>query len=346
MPRERSLSETPVEFVIRARSGARRIDHYLHSRFPSYSRSVLQKVIDAGAVLINDRPVKASYKVQLNDRVRVWLPVLDDERPQAEEIPLRFIFEDERFVVVDKPPGMVVHPAKGHWTGTLVNAIQHHLDTLSNVSGELRPGIVHRLDRDTSGLILVAKDDEAHQKLARQFEDRSIEKEYLAIVHHAPDRDADVIERLIGHHPTHREKMAIRRAEDGGKPASTFYQVIERFPRFSVLKCVPKTGRTHQIRVHLTHIGCPIVADALYSGRNRLTIGDVQGPEVPDPERVLIERQALHAHRLKLDHPRTGERLEFVSPPPPDMAAVIDALRNTKPTDSTKRFHQTGSVRR
>ncbi|MEW4568217.1 RluA family pseudouridine synthase [Tautonia sp. JC769] len=327
MPRERSLSEEPTEFTIRARSEAKRIDHYLHSRFPDYSRSVFQKVIDAGAVLVNDQAVKASYKVQLGDRVRVWLPVLDHDVPQAEDIPLNFIYEDDTMAVVDKAPNMVVHPAKGNWSGTLVNALQHHLDRLSSVSGELRPGIVHRLDRDTSGLILIAKADRSHTHLAKQFEDRTIRKQYLAIVSGSPERDSDYIDKLIGHHPTHREKMAIRRPEDGGKVARTFYKVLERFRGYALILCEPKTGRTHQIRVHLTHVGCPIVADKLYSGRDRLTMGDLIGPEAPDADRVLIGRQALHAHRLSLIHPKTEEPMELVSPVPEDMQAVLQALR-------------------
>ncbi|QDV34456.1 RluA family pseudouridine synthase [Tautonia plasticadhaerens] len=331
MSREHSLSEEPTEFTVRARVEARRIDHYLHSRFPDYSRSVFQKVIDAGAVLVNGQAVKASYRVQQEDVIRVWLPVLDHDVPQAEAIPLRFVFEDEAFAVVDKPPGMVVHPAKGNWSGTLVNALQHHLDQLSSVSGEHRPGIVHRLDRDTSGLILVAKADGAHWALAKQFEERTIHKQYLAIVSGDPGRDSDYVEKLIGPHPTHREKMAIRRPEDGGKVASTFYRVVERFRGYSLILCEPKTGRTHQIRVHMAHIGCPIVADKLYSGRDRLTLGDLLGPDAPDADRVLIARQALHAHHLKLTHPRTGAPMELTSPLPADMEAVLDALRTHRP---------------
>ena len=331
MPRERTLSEEPTEFTVKARVEARRIDHYLHSRFPDYSRSVFQKVIDAGAVLVNGQVVKASCKVQLGDVIRVWLPNLDHGPPAAEAIPLTFAYEDEVLAVVEKPPGMVVHPAKGNWSGTLVNALQHHFDDLSTVSGLHRPGIVHRLDRDTSGLILVAKADGSHVHLARQFEERSIHKEYLAIVAGAPERDSDYIERLIGPHPTHREKMAIRRPEDGGKEAVTFYTVVERFRGYTLVKCLPKTGRTHQIRVHLAHVGCPVVADKLYSGRDRLLLGDLLGPNAPEADRVLIDRQALHAHHLRLTHPRTGLELSLTSPPPLDMAAVLEALRAHRP---------------
>lgn len=305
----------------------KRIDAYLSSRYPDYSRSVVQKVIDAGAVLVNEKPVKASYKVRLGDVIRVWLPELADDAPAPEDIPLAVVYEDEAFTVVNKPAGMVVHPAKGNWTGTLVNALQFHYDTLSTVAGEHRPGIVHRLDRDTTGLLLVAKDDKAHRALAAQFEQRTISKEYLAIVAGVPERDSDYIERTIGFHPTHREKMAIRNPEDGGKDAVTFYQVLDRFRGHAHVRCKPQTGRTHQIRVHLAHIGHPIVADKLYSGRDRLTIGDLAGPDAPDADRVLINRQALHAHTLRLTHPFTGQPMEFVAPLPEDMAGTLAALR-------------------
>lgn len=315
----------------------KRIDAYLASRYPDYSRSVIQKVIDAKAVLINGQPTKASYKVRLDDQIRVWLPELADEAPIPEEIPLHVVYEDEALTVVNKPPGMVVHPAKGHWTGTLVNALQFHYDSLSTVAGESRPGIVHRLDRDTTGLLLVAKDDLAHRHLARQFEERTIRKEYLALVSGVPQRDSDYIERTIGFHPTNREKMAIRLPEDGGKEAVTFYEVLERFDGFAYIRCKPKTGRTHQIRVHLAHIGHPIVADKAYSGRDRLTLGDLLGTKADDPDKVLIDRQALHAHNLFLHHPLSGDELALNAPLPDDMAGVLAALRAHRPLHQSAR---------
>jgi len=321
------LSPVPSEFTVKARMVGKRIDAYLSSRYPDYSRSVMQKVIDADAVLVNGQIVKASYKVRLDDVIRVWLPELADDAPVPEDIPLEVVYDDPAFTVVNKPAGMVVHPAKGHWSGTLVNALQFHYDTLSTVSGEHRPGIVHRLDRDTTGLLLVAKDDQAHRKLAAQFEQRTIRKEYLALVSGVPDRDRDSVERPIGFHPTYREKMAIRTPEDGGKEAATFYEVIERFRGHAFVRCKPKTGRTHQIRVHLAHVGHPIVADKAYSGRDRLTLGDLLGPGTPDADRVLIDRQALHAHTLRLTHPVTGAPLEFVAPLPADMTRTLEAMR-------------------
>ena len=325
MPPE--LSETPSDFSVKARMVGKRIDAYLAARYPDYSRSVVRKLIDADAVLINGAPVKASYKVRLDDEIRVWLPELADDAPVAEDIPLRIVYEDAAFVVVDKGPGMVTHPAKGNWSGTLVNALQHHFDTLSTVGGANRPGIVHRLDRDTSGLLMVAKDDLAHRRLAAQFEARTIRKEYLALVLGAPGRDSDYIERPIGFHPTSREKMAIRTPEDGGKEAVTFYEVLERFRGFALVRCKPRTGRTHQIRVHLAHIGHPVLADKAYSSRAQLTLGDLIGPEGPDAGRVLLDRQALHAHALHLDHPITGLPMDLLAPLPLDMAETLAALR-------------------
>jgi 23S rRNA pseudouridine1911/1915/1917 synthase len=226
---------------------------------------------------------------------------------------------------------MVVHPAKGNWSGTLVNALQFHFDTLSTVAGENRPGVVHRLDRDTTGLLIVAKDDRAHRHLALQFEQRTIHKDYLALVSGVPERDSDYIDRTIGFHPTNREKMAIRLPEDGGKQAVTFYEVLERFRGFAFVRCKPSTGRTHQIRVHLTHIGHPILADKAYSGRDRLTLGDLAGPNAQGAETVLIDRQALHAHALHLTHPLTGQELHLTAPLPDDMARTLEAIRVHRP---------------
>jgi 23S rRNA pseudouridine1911/1915/1917 synthase len=327
------LSETPQEFEVKPRTDGKRIDAYLASRFPDYSRRVIQKVIDAEAVLVNDRPVKASYRVRSGDQVSIRLPELPDMTPKPEDIPIEVIHDDPSLTVVNKPPGMVTHPAKGNWSGTLVNAIQFHYDTLSTLAGEHRPGIVHRLDRDTTGLLVVVKDELAHRRLALQFEHRQVHKEYLALVYGVPQRDSDYIEQPIGFHPAVREKMAIRAPEDGGKPAVTFYEVLERFRGFALVRCKPQTGRTHQIRIHLTHVGHPILADKLYSGRDRITLGEIAGPDrvrtlPPDEaETVLIDRQALHAHRLRFRHPLTDQELDLTAPIPADMERTLAALR-------------------
>jgi 23S rRNA pseudouridine1911/1915/1917 synthase len=327
------LSQTPQEFEIKSRTGGKRIDAYLASRYTDYSRQVIQKVIDAQAVLVNGSPVKASYRIRPGDVVSIRLPELPDTTPEPEEIPLEVVYEDEDLTVVNKPAGMVTHPAKGNWRGTLVNALQFHYDKLSRLGGEHRPGIVHRLDRDTTGLLVVVKDELAHRRLALQFETRQVHKEYLALVAGVPVRHSDYIERTVGFHPTCREKMAIREAVDGGKAASTFYETVERFRGFALLRCKPRSGRTHQIRVHLTHIGHPILADKLYSGRDRITLADLLGPERlteldKSPGAVtLIERQALHAHGLRFQHPKSGKELDLTAPLPEDFARTLAALR-------------------
>ncbi|WZO96147.1 RluA family pseudouridine synthase [Isosphaeraceae bacterium EP7] len=332
----RELSDTPEEFVVKPRMGGKRIDAYLASRFNDFSRSVIQKIIEAGAVELNGLPAKASAKVRAGDVIRAWLPEMNEASHAPEDIPIGVIYEDDVMTVVDKPPGLVTHPAKGNWSGTLVNALQFHFDTLSTVAGENRPGIVHRLDRDTSGLLIVAKEDQAHRNLSMQFEQRLVRKEYLAIVNGVPDRDRDYVERMIGPHPAIREKMAIRTPEDGGKPASTFYEVAERFRGYALVRCKPTTGRTHQIRVHLTHIGHPIIADKAYSGRARLTLGDLTGDDSAEGEAVLMGRQALHAHTLQFAHPKTGASMNLTSQIPSDMAQTLEALRRFRPVVPTR----------
>lgn len=325
MPPE--LSKEPTEFVVKGRQNGRRLDAYLAARYSDFSRSVIQKIIEAKAVLVNGQPAKASYKVQVDDHITIWLPDIGDGTLTPEDIPLRIIYEDDALVVVDKDPGIVVHPSRGNWTGTVVNALQFHFDKLSTIGGEERPGIVHRLDRDTTGLLIVAKDDRAHGLLGQQFEHRAIKKEYRAIVYGNPDRDSDYIDAPIGFHPTMREKMWVPREHyREGKKAVTFYEVLERFDGYASVRCLPETGRTHQIRVHLAHIGHPIVADKLYAGRAQLTISDLAGSGAPDADRVLIDRQALHAYRLEFDHPLTRKHLELVAPLPTDMARTLLAL--------------------
>ena len=258
--------------------------------------------------------------------MRVILPEIPREAPRPEEIPLEILFEDDDLVVVNKPPGMVVHPARGHWSGTLASALQFHFGpSLSSSGGPLRPGIVHRLDRDTSGAILVARHDQAHYQLGIQFQARSIEKEYFAIVVGTPEMDSDIIDRSIAVHPVHREKMTTVRDEEEGRTAQTFYRVAERFRGFAAVQAMPKTGRTHQIRVHLAHIGLPVLCDRAYGHRAELSRGELSG-DASDAS-VLLNRQALHARRLRFTHPRSGQVLEIEAPLPPDMQAVLEELR-------------------
>ncbi len=302
-----------------------RLDFYLAQQFPGYSRVLLRRVINAAGVKVNDARVKASYHVRAGDRVRIFLPPLEREGPRPENIPLEILYEDEHLAAINKPPGMVVHPAKGHWSGTLTSALAHHFSQLSAVGGPTRPGIVHRLDRDTSGVILAAKTDRAHLSLAAQFEQRTVQKEYFAIVAGVPDRDRDYIDLPIGFHPYQREKMAVRHDDPHSRVAQSFYEVIQRFDGFASVRIVPKTGRTHQIPVHLASIGCPVLADRQYGGRAEVTRGELLHD--PRDSTVLLTRQALHARRLELAHPETGQPLVIEAPLPDDLQAVLDELQ-------------------
>ena len=320
------LSSEPVELTVLPEEAGQRLDAFLACRFPDYSRMHLRRVITAGGTRVDGRGGKPAYRLQEGQRVRIVLPEIPREAPSPENIPLEVLYQDDHLVAVNKPPGMVVHPARGHWSGTLASALQYHFGpSLSSTGGPTRPGIVHRLDRDTSGVILVARSDLAHAKLAKQFETRSIEKEYFALVAGCPDRDRDVIDRAIGVHPHMREKMAIRTDGSMTRSAMTFYEVVERFEGFGALKLVPKTGRTHQLRVHLDHIGVPVLCDRQYGGRSQITRGEIRHD--PKDNLVLLDRQALHAKRVKFEHPATGEPLEIEAPLPDDIETVLRELR-------------------
>jgi 23S rRNA pseudouridine1911/1915/1917 synthase len=318
------LSTDPTELVVGAEHEGSRLDAFLAEQFPRYSRVRLRQVINAAAVLVDGKRTKAAYRLRAGQRISIVLPDLPIEAPQPENIPLDILHEDEHLVAVNKPPGMVVHPAKGHWSGTLTSALAYHFKSLSGVGGPMRPGIVHRLDRETSGVIVVAKTDQAHLGLAAQFEDRTTKKEYEAIVVGSPDRDRDTLEQPIGVHPYQREKMAIRANHATTRSAKTFYEVTERFRGFAAVKVLPKTGRTHQIRVHLAHLGCPVLCDRLYGGRSQITMNELAGAGKAD---LLLDRQALHAHRLAVTHPISGEAIEFVAPLHDDMQTVLTVLR-------------------
>jgi 23S rRNA pseudouridine1911/1915/1917 synthase len=326
-PRYPTLSDVPVEFVVAQSEDGQRLDVLLAVHFHDYSRAHLRRVISAGGVRIDDHyGGKPAYRVRTGQRIRVILPEIPRQSPRPEEIPLEILYEDDDLVVVNKPPGMVVHPARGHWSGTLAGALQFHFGpSLSQSGGPLRPGIVHRLDRDTSGAILVARHDQAHGRLAMQFETRSIEKEYFAIVVGVPEMDSDIIDRSIAVHPVHREKMTTVRDTDAGRTAQTFYRVCERFRGYAAVRAMPKTGRTHQIRVHLAHVGLPVLCDRAYGHRAELKRGELSGD--PDDTEVLLARQALHARCLRFDHPMTGRPMEIEAPLPTDMEGVLAALR-------------------
>jgi 23S rRNA pseudouridine1911/1915/1917 synthase len=318
---------TPVEIDVRLKVDGVRLDRYLVMQFPEQSRTLLTRAIDAGTVTVNGKPSKASYKVRHGDQVRVELPVPVFDAVQPEDIPLTVLYEDQWLALIDKPFDMVVHPAKGNWSGTLANALAFHFRELSRANGDYRPGIVHRLDRDTSGVILIAKEEQTHRDLAMQFELRKVFKEYIAITAGEADRDSDYIESKIGKHPIDRVKMTVSDDDDeDAKDACTYYEVAERFRGYTFVRAQPKTGRTHQIRVHLASIGCPVAADKVYSGRDVLRLSDLT-TVLPDGDEVLLMRQALHAHRIRFQHPRTGKWLEQAAPLPPEFARTLAALR-------------------
>lgn len=328
----------PVELIVEEAEAGLRLDRYLALKLPELSRSALSRTIDTGTVRVDGTAAKASLKLRLGSLVCLAMPEPPRAGPQAEEIPLEFLYRDEAMAAVNKPPGMVVHPAKGNWRGTLAGALRWHLEQrsdspdgepsatgLSTVGGAVRPGIVHRLDRDTSGVIAVARTEQAHYALAKQFEQRTVAKTYLAITCGTPQLDADEIDLPIGIHPYQREKMAVRRDHSTSRDAVSRYEVVERFGRKAALvRVAPKTGRTHQIRVHLAAVGVPVLCDALYSGRSTIPSEFFGGPAGGPP---LIERQALHAACLELDHPASGERLTLEAPLPADMQAVVEHLR-------------------
>ncbi len=331
------LSAQPIVVTVEARAHGWRVDHYLCRLYPNYSRVLFQRAIAQQAVLVNGLPVKMSRRLRVNDLVSVRLPELPDQSLPAENIPLDVVFEDEHLVLINKPAGMIVHPGKGNYGGTLAAALQFHFDRLSDVAGQFRPGIVHRLDRDTSGLLVVAKDNQVHQRLSAQFERREVRKEYRAITWGVMQRDSDFIETHVRVHPKQREKMIVCEADGRAREAVTFYEVLERFYDFTYLRLFPKTGRTHQLRVHMQHLGHAIVADALYGGRASLArsylspAGRSLLRELPAAaDDLLISRQALHAYRIEFRHPVSNELLEFEAPLPADFAATLAALRAAK----------------
>ncbi len=304
----------------------RRIDKYLHGRFSNFSRRLLQKQIAAGAVKVNGKVINKSFKLSPGDKIELALPQLPSKEILPEDIPLNIIYEDDDIIVLNKQPNMIVHPARGNTHGTLVNALTFYSDKLSSGLGEFRPGIVHRLDKDTTGVMVVTKNDTAQLKIAKQFEHRQIRKSYLAIVHGMPELTADRINMPLGVHPKTREKYAIR--PEIGKEAITFYEVIEEFRGYSLLRLNPKTGRTHQIRVHLSYIKHPIVGDDMYGGK-LVYPWQLQDSE-PAVQEPVIHRCALHAATLEFKHPTTNKLMKFEAPLPEDLQNLLDMLRNCR----------------
>ena len=306
-----------TEFLISSKEASSRLDHYLKKRFPTLSRSRLQGLIKQAGVTVNDRPVKPGYRLRPEDRVRLDLPTYEPRKIRPEAIPLDVVYEDDSVLIIHKPAGMVVHPAPGHYEGTLVNALlARDPKIFKTSSGEDRPGIVHRLDKDTSGLLVVAKSEAAHQALARQFKRHTIHRIYLALALGIVRPGKGRIELAIGRDRWERKKISIRTTRP--KDAVTEYRVMERFTAASLLEIRPLTGRTHQIRVHLASIKHPVLGDAVYGGRKVARLGEME-----------IPRQMLHARTLGFLHPETGQPMEFSAPMPPDMAAVLAYLRES-----------------
>lgn len=295
-----------LELIVPQEYAGWRLDRYLASALPEFSRSRLQGLIRAGEVHLRGQPVRARETVRRGDVVRVTIPPLEKIETKAEAIPLEILFEDDDLLVINKPPGLVVHPGAGNQPHTLVNALLHHCPSLSGIGGKERPGIVHRLDKETSGCLVVAKNDLAHQELSRQFAGREVTKIYLAIVSGALKRNSGKIEAPIGRHPVHRKKMHVDLRR--GRTARTDYRVLKSFGQVSLVECTLHSGRTHQIRVHLHHLGHPVIGDSLYGGKR------------------TAPRQMLHAWKLGFVHPRTKEPMLFEAPLPEDFRARMEVV--------------------
>lgn len=297
----------PPTHDLTADRAGERLDVFVVRKLPDLTRSRVQKLIEDGSVAVGGARAKPSLRLEEGQRVRVAVPPPTEATASPESIALDVIYEDADLLVVNKPAGMTVHPAPGHATATLVNAILAHCDDLSGIGGVLRPGIVHRLDRDTSGVIVVAKNDPAHNALARQLKARTVEKTYVALVEGTPKPAEGVIDAPIARDPRNRQRMAI---VENGRASTTAYRVIERFRGYALVEARPKTGRTHQIRVHFAAIGHPIAGDRVYGKPS-----------------ALVGRQFLHAKRIAFNHPRTSERVEFEAPLPEDLRNALEILR-------------------
>ncbi|MFA5840605.1 MAG: RluA family pseudouridine synthase [Candidatus Margulisiibacteriota bacterium] len=313
--------ENKLLFSVQEDCAGQRIDQFLTACGAiGFTRSQIKKLIEDGHVEVNSAKVKNSYKIKNNDQVSVLIPPVQKLTVSSEDIPLQIIYEDADVVVINKPLGMVVHPAPGNYSGTLVNALLAHCTDLSGIGGVMRPGIVHRLDKDTTGLMVIAKNDLAHQSLTKQFKDKKIFKQYLAIVHGAVEPEKGLIENKIGRHPVNRQKMTVIDWEDRknhGKFAVTEYKVLGHYvsdegEAYSLVELTLKTGRTHQIRVHMQHLGFPVVGDKVYGKK---------------AANLSAKRQMLHAARLGFTHPRSGEYLKFKAEMPEDMQAVLSTLQ-------------------
>lgn len=327
-----------LQFAVEDSAGER-LDVWLARHVEDLSRSRIQKLILSGSVLVNGAPARSQYKVQSADQIVLQIPKPEATDIQAQDIPLEIVFEDEHLIVINKPSGMVVHPAPGSPDGTLVNAVLAHTEDLSAVGGVERPGIVHRLDKDTSGLMVVAKSDQAHHSLQDQIQERNAQRLYQALVYGETSFESAVVDAAIGRHPTDRQKMAvIKDPKLKSRHAETQFRVLERFHRFTLLEAKLATGRTHQVRVHAAFTGHPVVGDPLYGQKKRALPSDL--PQSKQNEmRELVEYlhgQALHAYKLSFTHPVTQEWLEFEAPMPGEMLAMVEWLREWMKLESRK----------
>lgn len=298
------------EFKVEENEEGTRLDVYISSKLEDKSRSYIQDVIEAGNVKVNDKQKKSNYKLRIKDYVTLMMPENKELEVEKENITLDILYEDSDVIVVNKPQGMVVHPAPGNLSGTLVNALLFHCKDLSGINGVNRPGIVHRIDKDTSGILVVAKNDNAHQKLAEQLKEHTMTREYIALVEGVINSDEGIVDAPLGRHPVDRIKMSVIK---NGRNAITHFKVLERFKANTLVKCILETGRTHQIRVHMSHIGHPIVGDPVYGYKK---------------QKFKLEGQLLHAKKLGFIHPSSGKYMEFESQMPNYFTKVINVLRN------------------
>ena len=313
-----------MHLAVPVESAPERLDLFLRHHCPELSRSRIQALIKAEAIRVNGAPTRPAYLVQPRDEIAVELPQPEPSAAHPEPLPLSIAYEDDDLLVVNKAAGMTVHPAPGATEGTLVNALLHHCRNLSGVNGALRPGIVHRLDKDTSGLLLVAKRDAAHRTLAASLQAHQVERHYIALVWGVVRGEDERIEAPIGRHPKNRKKMAVIA---DGRAAATNFKVVKHCPFTTLVECQLETGRTHQIRVHLAHIGHPVFGDPVYGGRDQARGIRPEYRRQANWMLSLIKRQALHAQKLRFAHPTTDEMMEFTAPLPEDLQAVLEAAR-------------------
>lgn len=297
-------------FIVEEKDKGTRIDKYLSDAIEGKSRSFIQGLIEKDSIMVNGKCPKSNYKLKALDEIEVTLPEPEVLKVDAEDIPIDIIYEDDDVVVVNKSQGMVVHPAPGNYNGTLVNALLYHCKNLSSINGVIRPGIVHRIDKDTSGVLVVAKNDEAHTFLSEQLKDHSMKREYYALIEGRLKNDSGTIDKPLARSKKDRLKIAI---VEGGKRAVTHYEVIERYNGYTLIKCRLETGRTHQIRVHMASIGFPLVGDPLYGFKR---------------QKFKVEGQVLHAKTLGFIHPRTKEYMEFTTELPEYFTSILNKLRN------------------